>query len=200
MSEKSDRGGGGKLLLVGAVVILLAIATGAGIGLWQRKHAQEELQKPPLQAEQSVLAQLVHRDEPLQVTFIYPFDSMLSTGTASIKRQPDTQLQAREAIAALLTDQRVSQTAGLKDIKVRALYVDAAGNAYVDLTLGQQKDVRASAWEELLAIYSLVNTITQNFGEIKQVRFLMDGKEAQSLAGHMDLSRKFAKRMDLVRQ
>jgi hypothetical protein len=40
----------------------------------------------------------------------------------------------------------------------------------------------------------------QNFDEIKQVRFLLNGKEAQTLAGHVDLSRTFTKRMDLVRQ
>jgi hypothetical protein len=60
--------------------------------------------------------------------------------------------------------------------------------------------VRASAWEEQLAIYALVNTLLQNFEEIKQVVLLLDGGEAQTLAGHMDLSRTFAKRMDLVKQ
>jgi hypothetical protein len=60
--------------------------------------------------------------------------------------------------------------------------------------------VRASAWEEQLAIYALVNTLLQNFEEIKQVVLLLDGGEAQTLAGHMDLSRTFTKRMDLVKQ
>ncbi|HSQ77452.1 MAG TPA: GerMN domain-containing protein, partial [Nitrospirota bacterium] len=72
--------------------------------------------------------------------------------------------------------------------------------AYVDISSAQQNGATASAWEELLAIYSMVNTLMQNFEEIKQVRFLLEGKEAQTLAGHIDLSRKFDKRMDLVKQ
>ena len=56
------------------------------------------------------------------------------------------------------------------------------------------------SWEELLALYAMVNTLSQNFEEIRQVRFLVDGREAQTLAGHIELSRKFTKRMDLVKQ
>ena len=46
----------------------------------------------------------------------------------------------------------------------------------------------------------MVNTVMQNFYEIKGVRFLVNGREAQTLAGHVDLSGKFQKRMDLVQQ
>jgi hypothetical protein len=46
----------------------------------------------------------------------------------------------------------------------------------------------------------MVNTLSQNFEEIRQVRFLVDGREVQTLAGHIELSRKFTKRMDLVKQ
>jgi len=88
----------------------------------------------------------------------------------------------------------------LRDIRLRELYLDAFGTAYIDLSPGPQKDVRASAWEEQLAIYAMVNTLLQNFDGIKTVVLLIDGREAQTLAGHMDLSRTFTKRMDLVKQ
>jgi hypothetical protein len=88
----------------------------------------------------------------------------------------------------------------LRDIRLRAFYLDASGTAYIDLAAGLKKDVLASAWEEQLALYAMVNTLLRNFEEIKQVLFLFEGGEAQTLAGHMDLSRTFTKRMDLVRQ
>lgn len=125
---------------------------------------------------------------------------MLLAGTASVKRQPDTQAQARETLAAALSDQRVAQTAVFRDIKLKAFYLDGQGTAYIDLIPFQHRDISASAWEELLAISAMVNTVMQNFDEIKQVRFLMDGREAQTLAGHIDLSRPYTKRMDLVKQ
>jgi hypothetical protein len=64
----------------------------------------------------------------------------------------------------------------------------------------EQREVRASVWEELIALYAMVNTLSQNFEEIRQIRFLVEGREVQTLAGHIELSRKFTKRMDLVKQ
>lgn len=61
------------------------------------------------------------------------------------------------------------------------------GTAYVDLDKGITKNfVGGSTGEELL-INSVVDTLTE-FPEVKQVRFLLDGQEIETLAGHMDLS------------
>jgi hypothetical protein len=49
-------------------------------------------------------------------------------------------------------------------------------------------------------MYAMVNTLMQNFEEIREVAFLVDGRQAPTLAGHMDLSRRYGKRMDLVKQ
>jgi hypothetical protein len=51
-----------------------------------------------------------------------------------------------------------------------------------------------------MAVYAVVDTLTENFDDIRQVRFLVNSKEQQSLAGHLDFSRKFSKRVDLIRQ
>ncbi len=146
------------------------------------------------------LVQPAFRNEPLTITVYYPVNGALLAGTASVKRQPDTQAQARETLAAVLSDQRAAQTAVFRDIKLKAFYLDGQGTAYIDLVRSRQQDISASAGEEFLALFAMVNTVMQNFEEIKQVRFLVDGREAQTLAGHMDLSRTFTKRMDLVKQ
>ncbi len=189
-----------RLLLVIIIGIVLVAAAG-GFFFWTRMNALDAAQmqagqdKSPIAPIQPGL-----RNEPLGVTLFYPLDGMLASGTAPVKRQPDTQAQAREALLAVFSDQRAAGASALRDVKLRAFYLDSQSTAYVDLTAGQQKEIRASAWEEQLAIYAMVNTLMQNFEEIRQVAFLMDGREAQSLAGHMDLSRKYGKRMDLVRQ
>ena len=46
--------------------------------------------------------------------------------------------------------------------------------------------VGGSTGEEML-VNSVVNTLTE-FPEVKQVKFLLDGKEIETLSGHMDLS------------
>jgi hypothetical protein len=199
MSERIDRRIKGSRSLIWLLVAIFAVAAAAGGVVWQRLNAPKPQQNQAAQTPSS-LAQPVRAGEPLAITLYYPADGALATGTAAVKRQSDPQAQAREVLGVALADQRVLQAAVFRELKLRGLFLDASGIAYVDLSPVQQNGVKASAWEEILAIYSMVNTLTQNFGEIKEVRFLLEGKEAQTLAGHIDLSRKFDKRMDLVKQ
>ena len=199
MSERIDRRINGRRSLIWLLVAIFAVVAAVGVFVWLRLNAPNPQQNQAAQASSS-LAQPMRADEPLAITLYYPVDGALATGTASIKRRPDPQAQAREALSVVFADQRVLQAAVFRDMKIKELFLDASGTAYVDLSPVQQNSIKASAWEELLAIYSMVNTLAQNFEEIKQVRFLLEGKEAQTLAGHMDLSRKFEKRMDLMKQ
>jgi len=199
MPERIDRRIGHNRLLFGVVVIIFAIAAAAGIYIWSLMRSSSVPQNtvvPP----QSALDQPPRLDEPLTVVLYFPLDGMLASGSAAVKRQPDAQSQAREILTVMLGDQRAGQAALLKDVKLRELYLDASGTAYVDLATVQQKEIRASARDELTALYAVVNTLLQNIEEIKRVRVLLDGREAQTLAGHIDLSRVFSKRMDLVKQ
>lgn len=198
MSERTDRGiQSGRLLFVVVIIIAAVLAAGGGL-LWKRMNSTKTAAMPAVQDQQP--AQQLLRDEPFSITLYYPREGMLATGSTIVKRQSDTQSQAHAALVALFADQQAMLAPVLRDIRLRELYLDGSGTAYIDLTLGSRKDMRASAWEEQLAIYALVNTLLQNFEDIKQIMLLLDGGEAQTLAGHMDLSRTFTKRTDLVKQ
>jgi flagellar basal body-associated protein FliL len=186
-----------RLLLVVVIGLVFIVAAGAFF-YWYRTTSSIAV---PKQVEQSryPIIQPAFQNEPTSVTLYYPGDGMLVASSAPVKRQPDAQAQARETLLALFQDQRAAQAAVLRDVKLRAFYLDSQGTAYIDLATDQQQAVRASAWDEQLAVYAMVNTITQNFEEIKQVVFLMNGREAGTLAGHIDLSRKYEKRTDLIR-
>jgi len=198
MSEGTDRRIPGNRLLLGVVMVLVFIIAAGGIMLWPLQRPIDAPRQPALPDGRAGVQ--FRLDAPLQVLLYIPSEGTLRAGSAAVRRQPDTQSQAREVISALFADQRTLSAPVLRDLKLREFYLDAAGTAYLDLTPGPQKDERASAWEELLAIYGMVNTVLNNFDEIKQVVLLLDGREAQTLAGHMDLSRTFTKRMDLVQQ
>jgi hypothetical protein len=105
----------------------------------------------------------------------------------------------RDAATAVLADERAALSPVLGTMTLRALYFDRKGTAVVDLAPASGKEPAASAGDELLAIYALVNTLIQNFPEVRQVRFLVNGREESTLTGHVDLSRSFVKRTDLVR-
>jgi hypothetical protein len=200
MSETTDRSiRDNRMLVLLLLGILLVAIAGGGAYLWiVRSHGTDDAPKLSEGGSQSPV-QPAFRNEPLTATVYYPANGMLLAGTASVMRKPDTQAQAREILAAVLSDQRAAQTAVFRDIRLRAFYLDGKGTAYIDLIPFQQRNISASAWEEFLALAAMVNTVMQNFDEIKQVRFLMDGSDAQTLAGHIDLSRAYTKRMDLIK-
>ncbi len=52
---------------------------------------------------------------------------------------------------------------------------------------------------ELLTVYSVVNTITGNIPEIRQVRFLIEGKKIDNIAGHIDCRKPISPRPDTLR-
>jgi len=187
MSLTTDRAIRDSRLLLVIVIGLVFIIAASAYFYWFRRTPSMAV---PKQAEQSQypLIQPAFRNESLSITLYYPRDGMLVSSPAPVKRQPDEQAQARETLLALFQDQRAAQAAVLRDVKLRAFYLGPQGIAYIDLATDQQA-VRASAWDEQLAVYAMVNTLTQNFEEIKQVVFLVDGRETETLAGHIDLTR-----------
>jgi flagellar basal body-associated protein FliL len=180
-----------------AITVGIIVAASAGGGYWWYRSTRGDLAvQAPEPGPQGI--PIARPDEPYSLTLFMPANGQLEAASIAARRQPDLQLEAREAVAAILSGDR-SQAAVLKDLHLRAFYLDPAGTAFVDLSPAGQKEVHASAWDELLAVYALVNTLTQNFSEIRQVRLLIDGREAQTLAGHVDLTRSFVRRQDLVK-
>lgn len=85
------------------------------------------------------------------------------------------------------------------DTVVRAAYLLPDGNAFVDLggpTLTQGWGT--GSHEEMMAIYAIVQTVTANFPEVKRVRILINGEPAETLAGHINISRSLASAPSLV--
>lgn len=73
--------------------------------------------------------------------------------------------------------------------KLLALYVTEQGHAYVDLSAEVSREHTGGSLDELFAVYEIVNALTVNLPAIAAVQILVDGREVDSLAGHIDLRR-----------
>lgn len=73
-----------------------------------------------------------------------------------------------------------------KNAKIKSVTVKD-GTAFVDFDSNITKGFSGGSTGEELLVGSVVRTLTE-FKEIKQVRFLLDGEEIETLSGHMDLS------------
>lgn len=72
---------------------------------------------------------------------------------------------------------------------LRALFVTSDGTAVVDLSPEVAAAHPGGSINELLTVYTLVQALTANLPAITAVQVLVDGHEADTLAGHVDLRR-----------
>jgi hypothetical protein len=92
---------------------------------------------------------------------------------------------------------------------VRAVFVTEQGceesaltcrrDAFVDLSAEARTRHTGGALDELFTIYAIVNAVTVNLPAISRVQILVDGKEADTLAGHVDLRRPLEKNLTWVK-
>ena len=82
--------------------------------------------------------------------------------------------------------------------RLRGLYLDRSGTAYVDLS-SEVSDLHPGGSDgEIATIYSLVDSLVYNLPEIKRVHFLVNGEERDTLKSHLDLRRNYQKDLSIV--
>jgi germination protein M len=70
--------------------------------------------------------------------------------------------------------------------------------AYLDFSLPLATDHPGGSWGEALTVYSIVNSIAANVPGVARVQILLDGREGETLAGHIVLDRPLAPQMRLL--
>ena len=83
--------------------------------------------------------------------------------------------------------------------RVRTVFVISGGTAYVDLTGEVSSAHSGGSLDELLTVYAIVDALTVNLPSITSVQILIDGKEVDTLAGHVDLRRPLPANRTLIR-
>jgi spore germination protein GerM len=83
--------------------------------------------------------------------------------------------------------------------ELREIYVTPDNVCYIDLGQSIQTNHPGGSHSELLTIYSMVNSLILNVPEIEQVKILIEGNEALTLAGHIDLQLTVQANMLLIR-
>jgi spore germination protein GerM len=81
---------------------------------------------------------------------------------------------------------------------LRALYLATNGSAFVDLSRDVVSGHPGGSLDELLTVYSIVNALTMNLPAVTAVQVLVDGKEVDTLVGHVDLRRPLTKNVSWV--
>jgi len=107
--------------------------------------------------------------------------------------------QAREIVAAQVAPVAEPLVSAIPvGTTMRALFLTEGGDAFVDLSREIVSGHTGGTADELLTVYTIVNVLTENLPAVKSVQLLVDGKEVDTLAGHVDLRNPLAKNLAWV--
>jgi hypothetical protein len=176
-----------------AAVVLVAWLLFVGLPRWYGPHVQvaaSPTASAPAPAGRKIKARLFYvSDDGLQLTGVEQ-DVTYGDGPAA---------QAREIVAAQIAPPAGPLVSAVPaGTRLRALYVTDRGEAYVDLTRDVVAGQTGGSDDELLTIYAIVNAVTVNLPAVSSVQLLVEGKEVETLAGHVDLRRPLAKNLAWV--
>ena len=107
--------------------------------------------------------------------------------------------QAREIVAAQIAPVAEPLVSAIPPgTTLRAVFITKTGDAYVDLSVEARAAHPGGTVNELLTVYTIVNALTVNLPAVTGVQLLVDGKEVDTLSGHVDLRRPLAKNLSWV--
>lgn len=72
---------------------------------------------------------------------------------------------------------------------LRQVYLGTDGTGYADFSAELQGGMDGGSSEEILTVYSIVDSVLLNVPEMKRLAILVDGRARATLSGHIDLRR-----------
>jgi hypothetical protein len=176
--------------LVIAVAVMLAAALGISLFMWRMRGHDARTQPAGTATVRPVAPPVSGPSEPITLYVAFDNAGVLHSRSARIPLPSDRQQRGAEILRALLgvyEDKYTPHALGA-GAEVRDVYFLEPGLAVVDLNGAFADGHRSGVLVEELTIASLVETLSVNLPGVTRVKFLVDGKDRDSLAGHADLS------------
>ncbi len=134
------------------------------------------------------------KEEKIEYSFFFPAndgDYLLLVKKKVIKKE-DLIKQVREVVLELFKGPSENSeklyNPFSKKLKLNELYVVNNGIVVIDVNDAIHDKLLGGSDDELLTIYSIVNTLSYNFPFIRATQIIINGREAETLAGHIDIS------------
>lgn len=172
------------------IIVSVALALAVGALVWVLLVGPGQIPIVNLVTSQPAPAETVTRKIAARLFYVaedglhlVPVDREIEYGEGTVE-QASRIIEAQ--LGAAPEPYRSAIPAGTK---LRAVFVSTRGEAYVDLSPEMGAKHPGGSVNELLTVYTIVNVLTTNLPAITAVQILVDGREIDSLAGHVDLRR-----------
>ncbi|CAM2009814.1 GerMN domain-containing protein [Acanthopleuribacter pedis] len=115
------------------------------------------------------------------------YDGLIPLQRAIVKNSRTSQLL--QVIDHLTIPPREAEGRAIwpKDTYVREVYMVADGTVVIDFKQKFLANLQVGAGGETYLVYSLVNSILDNFEDATQVKILVEGNGSETLLGHVDI-------------
>ena len=177
---------------IGLIVMGIGLAVAAGffvdvVGRVQSMMKNDrETEENPFKPPQLLYAPT---DPPMSVKIFFPTGSgetLLNAEDQSIFKSAELGNRANQILQKLQEGPHTGEMFPSlpKDTKVQDLFISEEGIAFIDFSNALAANHPGGVLTELGTIYSIVDSLTYNLPEIKQVKILIGGIEKETLAGH----------------
>jgi sporulation and spore germination protein len=173
--------------LIIALAILLAASFAMGAYAWHMRRTV--MPETPVKEAEPVAPPVSGPAEQVTLYMAYDSPGTLLPESISTPLPQDRQLRAESLLHALISRylEKSSTHPLAPGSDVRDVYLVEPGLAVVDLNADMANGHRSGILVEELTLASIAQTLTTNVSGITRIKFLVDGKERETLAGHADL-------------
>ncbi|HEY6970076.1 MAG TPA: GerMN domain-containing protein [Candidatus Angelobacter sp.] len=170
------------------IALLLAAILISGFYIIRLTH-KEQAKSLPRMEEKLTAPTISARPEHIQVLVAYDEDRALRWREATVTLPNERNLRAREVLRAVLAEylQHPSPHPLGKGADIKDVYMINNETVLIDTTAQFADSHPSGILLEEMTICSLIETLTANVPGITKIKFVVDGQERDTLAGHVDL-------------
>lgn len=193
-----------KWVLIALTLVALTVATAYYLFLAEKAHhtALQEASSSPLEVEATLIEEQSSGEASVNLFFYNPGglpgqSSFLRAEERTLLTVQDPLLMARQIVQEVLKGPKPGEpetpaalTSPLEG-RIRQLYFLEDGTVVVDLSSDVIRHLPGGVLSELAFVLSVSRSLTENIEEIERVRFLVEGLQPETLAGHVSLARSF---------
>ncbi len=188
-----------KAKLWAGVALCLALVLALALWLPRRGPADGESSETPVEAE----AVSGGEEVPTRgVSLYFPGQGGRLYAEPREIPEPQTPEGGMAAVVSALIEGPKSESLRAPlpgDLKVGRVYAIGEGVYAVDLQASEQEGPGGiGSRREILALYSIVNSVVANFSEAERLLVVWDGRQPTTFAGHIDTSRPLLPNVGLV--
>jgi hypothetical protein len=175
--------------LIFGVTVLLVVAFAMSMYVWQVRGRVDRAPTPETNT-QPVAPPVSGATEQVTIYVAYDDVGVVRPKSVRVTLPVGRQERAGEILRSLLNvyEDKFSPHPLAPGSEIRDVYLVEPGLAIVDLNAVFADSHRSGVLVEDLTVVSLVQTLSANIPGIIRVKFLVEGRERDTLAGHADLS------------